>query len=97
MALTLSARRNTVITSSSVGKTEKSSGRLTCIAVSSTSIAALMFIVINRSSTKLGSGITSITTTATTASGTTNNLTFFDLMKPVAGGWSANGMPLGNA
>ncbi len=54
----------------SVGKTENSRGRLTCIAVSSTSTDAVMLAVIRRSSTKLGSGMTSITTTATTARGT---------------------------
>ena len=69
MALTFSARRNMVMTRSRVGKTENSSGRLTCIAVNSTSIEAEMLSVMRMSSTKLGSGITSITTTATTARG----------------------------
>ena len=66
---TFNARRNTVMTRSRVGKTENSSGRLTCIAVNSTSIDAEMLSVIRMSSTKLGNGITSITTTAVTARG----------------------------
>ena len=57
------------MTRSSVGKTEKSRGRFTCIAVNKTSIEAEMLRVIRMSRTKLGSGTTSITTTATTARG----------------------------
>ena len=69
MALTFKARRKTVMTRSRVGKTENSSGRLTCIAVNNTSIEAEMLSVMRMSSTKLGNGITSMTTTATTARG----------------------------
>ena len=70
MAATLRARRNIVATRTRVGKTEKSSGRLTCMAVSSTKMAQVMLAVIKRSTTKVGRGTTSTTTTATTDSGT---------------------------
>ena len=59
-----------VATRTSVGKTEKSSGRFTCMAVRRIRIDPVMLAVIRRSTTKVGSGTTRTTTTATTESGT---------------------------
>ncbi len=59
-----------VATSTKVGNTEKSRGRLTCMAVRSTSTDPVMFAVISRSIRKVGRGMTRTTTTATTESGT---------------------------
>ena len=67
---TLRARRNMVATRISVGNTEKSSGRFTCMAVRSTSTDPVMFAVISRSIRTVGSGMTRTTTTPTTESGT---------------------------
>ncbi len=65
VALTLSARRNRVITRMTAGKAEKSSGRCTNIAVSRISSAPMMLSAISRSRTTAGSGTTSITTMKT--------------------------------
>ena len=70
VALTLSARRNSVATRISAGKAEKSRGRRTNIAVIRISIAPVMLAAISMSSSSGGSGTTSMTTTATTATGT---------------------------
>ena len=62
MALTLSARRKSVSTSTTAGKAANSSGLCTNIATSSTSSALVMLSAISMSSTTAGSGTTSITT-----------------------------------
>ena len=69
MAATLSARRNMVATRTSVGNTEKSSGRFTCMAVRRIRIDPVMLAVMRRSTTNVGSGTTRTTTTATTERG----------------------------
>ena len=65
-----SASRNSVATSSSDGKLEKSSGRRTYIDTSTTSTAPVMLQAISRSSTADGIGTTIMTTMATTPIGT---------------------------
>ncbi len=82
------------MTRSRVGKTENSSGRLTCIAVNRTSIDAEMLSVIRISSRKLGNGITSITTTAVTARGRASIPKLVPRGKARIGAVSANGLPL---
>src|SRR5512133_3913856 len=57
---TLSERRSSVVTRSTVGKTEKSSGFMTLIATSMMMIEIAMLNVKNRSSRKGGSGSTII-------------------------------------
>src|ERR1700677_4426024 len=69
VAATLRARRNIVATSTSVGNTEKSSGRFTCMAVRRIRIDPVMLAVMRRSTTNVGSGTTRTTTTATTERG----------------------------
>src|ERR1700722_1481272 len=69
VAATLSAKRNMVATRTSVGNTEKSSGRFTCMAVRRIRIDAVMLAVMSRSTTNVGSGTTRTTTTATTERG----------------------------
>ncbi len=70
VALTLRARRKSVATRISAGNDEKSSGLCTNIAVSRISSAPLMLKAISMSSSTGGSGTTSMTTIATTATGT---------------------------
>src|ERR1700734_1400024 len=69
VAATLRARRNMVATRTSVGNTEKSSGRFTCMAVRRIRIDPVMLAVMRRSTTNVGSGTTRTTTTATTERG----------------------------
>ena len=70
VALMLSASRKRVATSSRAGKTAKSSGFLTNIAISSTSSAPVMLTASSMSITKVGSGTIIMTTIETTAMGT---------------------------
>ena len=65
MTDTLIARRNIVVSSSRLGKTEKSSALRRYIVATTIASAAEMFIEIIRSITAEGSGITSIVTTIT--------------------------------
>ena len=65
---TLIARRNIVVSSSRLGKEEKSSAFLRYIVAITIASAVEMFSVIIRSSSAGGSGTTSIVTTTTTAS-----------------------------
>jgi hypothetical protein len=66
VTLTLIARRNSVVISSSAGKTENSSAFLTYSVVTTIASAQEMLRVINRSSSIGGSGMINITTTRTT-------------------------------
>ena len=70
MEATFSPSRNRVSTSSSEGNTEKSSGFLTYMLVSSTTRDSAMFVTISTSSNGAGSGTTSSSTTPTTPIGT---------------------------
>ncbi len=74
VTLTLSARRYMVATSSSDGKTEKSSARLTYIDVSRITTAPTRLRVIRRSMSCVGNGTTNMTTTHTIAVGTPTNV-----------------------
>ena len=81
VALTLSASRKIVATSTIVGKTAKSSGFFTCIATSSTSRLMEMLKAMRMSSTAAGSGTTIIRTTRTTATGTARRASRLDGMQ----------------
>ena len=78
VALTFSASRNSVATSTTVGNTANSSGLRTCIEISSTIRLAAMLTEISTSSTNAGSGTTIITTTTTTATGTARRVNRLD-------------------
>ncbi len=70
VALTFRARRNRVSTRITAGKAANSSGPCTNIAVSSTSSATVMLMAMRMSSTRAGSGTTSMTTMKTMPTGT---------------------------
>ncbi len=70
MDATLSDRRSSVVSSNTVGNTEKSSGRRAFRLTSITIIASAMFIVNSTSSMKVGNGNTIIARISNTSPGT---------------------------
>ena len=87
MEATLRPSRNSVATSSSEGKTEKSSGFFTNMLVSSTRSASRMLQTIRKSSSGAGTGTTSSSTMPTMPMGTASRASLLFMMRSFHRRW----------